>query len=171
MREVPAGKFKDICLKLLHEVAAGGGPVVITRWGRPVARLVPALDPGKAEKPPPGAGDGGGAANEAAEPAAPYGGVIPAARAGGAERAPSKSLGENQPMEAARNRLRRLAAGFGVTPAELLREALDAYVGEGSLDSRVAAARKVVGAYRSGRATTARDHDEALAEIALGSRS
>ena len=41
MKTVAAGKFKDICLQTLDEVAATRRPVVITKRGRPVARLVP----------------------------------------------------------------------------------------------------------------------------------
>lgn len=36
-----AGKFKDVCLKTLDEVARTKSTVVITKRGRPVARLVP----------------------------------------------------------------------------------------------------------------------------------
>lgn len=41
MKTLAAGKFKDICLQTLDEVAASRRPVVITKRGRPVARLVP----------------------------------------------------------------------------------------------------------------------------------
>ena len=41
MKSIPAGKFKDVCLKTLDEVAATKTPVVITKRGRPVAKLVP----------------------------------------------------------------------------------------------------------------------------------
>ena len=41
MRTIAAGKFKDICLQTLDEVAAQRRPVVITKRGRPVAKLVP----------------------------------------------------------------------------------------------------------------------------------
>ena len=40
-RTVGAAQFKARCLKLLDEVAATGNPLVITKHGRPVARLVP----------------------------------------------------------------------------------------------------------------------------------
>jgi antitoxin (DNA-binding transcriptional repressor) of toxin-antitoxin stability system len=36
-----AGKFKDLCLKTLDEVARTKSTVVITKRGRPVAKLVP----------------------------------------------------------------------------------------------------------------------------------
>jgi prevent-host-death family protein len=39
--EIPAGRFKAICLKLMDEVAATGREVVITKRGKPVARLMP----------------------------------------------------------------------------------------------------------------------------------
>ena len=41
MKTLAAGKFKDICLKTLDEVAATRTPIVITKRGRPVAKLVP----------------------------------------------------------------------------------------------------------------------------------
>jgi prevent-host-death family protein len=39
--EVPAGEFKARCLKLMDEVRATRRPIVITKRGRPVARLMP----------------------------------------------------------------------------------------------------------------------------------
>ena len=45
MKSMAAGKFKDLCLKTLDEVAATKTPVVITKRGRPVAKLVPYLAP------------------------------------------------------------------------------------------------------------------------------
>ena len=41
VKTLAAGKFKDICLQTLDEVAATRRPVVITKRGRPVAKLVP----------------------------------------------------------------------------------------------------------------------------------
>ncbi len=41
MRSIAAGKFKDVCLQTLDEVAASRRPIVITKRGHPVARLVP----------------------------------------------------------------------------------------------------------------------------------
>mgnify|MGYP003388603289 CR=1 FL=1 len=38
---IPAGEFKQGCLAILDEVEAGHVEVVITKRGRPVARLVP----------------------------------------------------------------------------------------------------------------------------------
>ena len=45
MRTIAAGRFKDVCLKLLDEVADTRTPVVITKRGRPVAQLAPYLAP------------------------------------------------------------------------------------------------------------------------------
>lgn len=45
MRTIAAGRFKDICLKLLDEVAATRTPVVITKRGKPLAQLVPYVAP------------------------------------------------------------------------------------------------------------------------------
>ena len=40
--EIPAGEFKAKCLKLMDQVARTREPIVITKRGKPVARLVPA---------------------------------------------------------------------------------------------------------------------------------
>ena len=42
-RTIKASEFKAKCLKLMDEVAASGEEIVITKRGRPVARLTPAL--------------------------------------------------------------------------------------------------------------------------------
>ena len=41
MKTIAAGKFKDICLKTLDEVAKTKSTVVITKRGQPIAKLVP----------------------------------------------------------------------------------------------------------------------------------
>jgi prevent-host-death family protein len=41
MEQIPAGHFKQHCLRLLDEVAESGESIVITKRGRPVARLGP----------------------------------------------------------------------------------------------------------------------------------
>lgn len=41
MKTVPAGKFKVHCLAIMDEVQAKRQAVVITKRGRPVAKLVP----------------------------------------------------------------------------------------------------------------------------------
>lgn len=38
---IPASEFKARCLQLLDDVATTGEPLIITKRGRPVARLVP----------------------------------------------------------------------------------------------------------------------------------
>ena len=45
MKSIAAGKFKDVCLKTLDDVARTKAPVVITKRGRPVATLVPYVKP------------------------------------------------------------------------------------------------------------------------------
>ncbi len=42
---VPAGDFKARCLSLLDEVAETGRELVVTKRGRPVARIVPVKEP------------------------------------------------------------------------------------------------------------------------------
>ncbi len=41
MREIPISKFKATCLAVLEEVRRTGAPVRVTRFGRPVAEVVP----------------------------------------------------------------------------------------------------------------------------------
>ena len=41
MKTIQAGKFKARCLALLDEVAQTNEPLVITKHGKPVAKLVP----------------------------------------------------------------------------------------------------------------------------------
>ena len=45
MKSIPAGKFKDVCLKTLDDVAKTKTPIIITKRGRPVAKLVPYIKP------------------------------------------------------------------------------------------------------------------------------
>ncbi|MSP59275.1 MAG: type II toxin-antitoxin system prevent-host-death family antitoxin [Myxococcales bacterium] len=40
-RSIAAGRFKQECLRVLDEVARGHEEVIITKRGKPVARLVP----------------------------------------------------------------------------------------------------------------------------------
>ncbi len=47
--EIPAGEFKANCLKLMDQVRESGREIVITKRGKPVAKLVP-LEP--KERPP-----------------------------------------------------------------------------------------------------------------------
>jgi prevent-host-death family protein len=45
MKTMPAGQFKARCLKVMDDVQSTREPVVITKKGRPVAKLVPAGEP------------------------------------------------------------------------------------------------------------------------------
>ena len=44
MDHIPAAQFKANCLRLMDEVARRRTPIVITKRGKPVAKLVPADD-------------------------------------------------------------------------------------------------------------------------------
>jgi prevent-host-death family protein len=48
MREIAISKFKATCLAVLEEVRRTGAPVRITRFGRPVAEVVPYRAPKRA---------------------------------------------------------------------------------------------------------------------------
>jgi prevent-host-death family protein len=41
MKHMPAGKFKACCLSVMDDVNATGEPVIITKRGTPVAKVVP----------------------------------------------------------------------------------------------------------------------------------
>lgn len=45
MRTIPAGLFKAQCLKLLDDVAETGETIVVTKRGKPVARVEPVAEP------------------------------------------------------------------------------------------------------------------------------
>lgn len=45
MKYMPAGEFKARCLRVMEDVKAYRTSVVITKKGRPVAKLVPADEP------------------------------------------------------------------------------------------------------------------------------
>jgi prevent-host-death family protein len=45
MKEMPAGVFKAQCLAVMDKVQKTGEPVLITKHGKPVAKLVPAPSP------------------------------------------------------------------------------------------------------------------------------
>lgn len=47
VRQIAAGRFKAKCLRLMDEVQHTREPLVITKKGRPVAKLVPADEPPK----------------------------------------------------------------------------------------------------------------------------
>jgi prevent-host-death family protein len=44
-KTIPAGEFKARCLALLDEVAQTGMPLLVTKRGKAVARLVPVEEP------------------------------------------------------------------------------------------------------------------------------
>jgi prevent-host-death family protein len=46
-REVPAAEFKATCLELMNKVKQTGAEYVITKHGKPVAKLVPVSKPRK----------------------------------------------------------------------------------------------------------------------------
>lgn len=41
MEEIPISKFKATCLAVLEKVKQSGKPVLVTRFGQPVAAIVP----------------------------------------------------------------------------------------------------------------------------------
>jgi prevent-host-death family protein len=47
--EIPAGEFKTHCLALLDEVAETGREIIVTKRGKPVAKLTP-IEPPKSLK-------------------------------------------------------------------------------------------------------------------------
>jgi prevent-host-death family protein len=51
MQTIAAGEFKAKCLGLIDEVNATGNAVVITKRGKPMARLIPFEDPTPKESP------------------------------------------------------------------------------------------------------------------------
>ena len=44
MKSIPAGKFKSQCLSLMDKVQRTRQPLVITKRGKPVAKLVPMIE-------------------------------------------------------------------------------------------------------------------------------
>lgn len=44
MKQMPAGTFKAQCLAVMDRVSQTGEPLVITKHGKPVVKLVPAED-------------------------------------------------------------------------------------------------------------------------------
>lgn len=47
MKTMPAGEFKARCLRVMEEVKKYRAPVIITKKGKPVAKLVPPDEPRK----------------------------------------------------------------------------------------------------------------------------
>jgi len=48
-RTVKASEFKATCLALMDEVAGTGRPLVITKRGKPIVRVVPVAEPASME--------------------------------------------------------------------------------------------------------------------------
>jgi prevent-host-death family protein len=51
MRTMPAGEFKAKCLAVMDEVQATGEPVIVTKRGRPVVRMLPFEEQAQKESP------------------------------------------------------------------------------------------------------------------------
>jgi len=45
MKTIAVGKFKDVCLKMLDDVAKTRTPVIVTKRGQPIVKLVPYIRP------------------------------------------------------------------------------------------------------------------------------
>jgi len=45
MRTIPAGRFKAECLRLLDDVAETGETIIVTKRGKPVAKIEPIDEP------------------------------------------------------------------------------------------------------------------------------
>ena len=45
MKQIAAAAFKSRCLRLMDEVNEGREPLVVTKKGRPVVRIIPAGEP------------------------------------------------------------------------------------------------------------------------------
>lgn len=45
MRKIAAGEFKARCLALMEDVRSTRQPILITKRGKPVAKMVPAEEP------------------------------------------------------------------------------------------------------------------------------
>ena len=45
MKTIPAGEFKSKCLRLMDSVQRTGKPIIITKRGKPMVKLVPADQP------------------------------------------------------------------------------------------------------------------------------
>ncbi len=51
MEEIAISKFKATCLAVLHRVRKTGKPVLVTRFGEPVAEIVPPSVQEKSKRP------------------------------------------------------------------------------------------------------------------------
>jgi prevent-host-death family protein len=46
MKQIAAGQFKAQCLAIMDQVSKSGEPVLVTKHGKPVVKLVPAEEQG-----------------------------------------------------------------------------------------------------------------------------
>ena len=44
MKVIPAGKFKAQCLSLLKEISQKRNSIIITKYGKPIAQVIPVND-------------------------------------------------------------------------------------------------------------------------------
>ena len=49
-KTIPAGEFEQKCLALIDQVATTGAPIIISKYGKPVARLMPLESPRETEQ-------------------------------------------------------------------------------------------------------------------------
>lgn len=141
MRTLPAGKFKDRCLKLLDEVARRRTPVIVTKWGKPMARLMPLprrwIEASRADASRGGeAGRGYGAAEEPQSVARPD----------------------------AQTRLAERADALGMEPDALLRRLLDNESDVEEDRRAIADIRSVAGMIKTGPPDYVANHDHYFAE-------
>lgn len=47
MKQIPASRFKATCLEVMAQVNRTGVPVVVTRYGKPIAQIGPIQPKGK----------------------------------------------------------------------------------------------------------------------------
>ena len=45
-KAVPAGEFKNSCLRIMDSVSKSGIPITVTKRGKPLVRVVPVRDTG-----------------------------------------------------------------------------------------------------------------------------
>jgi prevent-host-death family protein len=45
IKTIPAGKFKAVCLRVMDDVQSTRQPLIVTKKGRPVVKVIPADQP------------------------------------------------------------------------------------------------------------------------------
>jgi prevent-host-death family protein len=48
-KTVPAGQFKNSCLKIMDAVRKDGVPITVTKRGKPLVRIIPVIEEGSTE--------------------------------------------------------------------------------------------------------------------------